>query len=373
MIAAHPMTLLFELRVGASGALLRLWPDLDRSARALSRNAGYALSYLDVSLAMPIRDGLSQLARAFSNETDVLDEDAARQALERAVHHAFSNASLVVRRRLPHDQRVPRWPATMRSGAPDLGRGTLWPYDIETIGMKLGTRRLVLREFLDPHDADADEAWLARHGMAVRRRQDQGPIALYASFDEKLLDEAMAMHRASCTPDDRFQDAARWMGDALGYPRCCVEAFARIRARDEATMLGDLLPSKSRAEVGFLVGATTLIAHAPCSAECAPSFTLANAVLEELDRDHSGFRALWESLSRRMHVIDFEGRCFAMALEGERVTHADELVLPNEGDRSFDRVVRPAEFLRGLEVRTTDHQMAIGDSFHAALFVDQRG
>src|SRR5258708_8031028 len=145
----HAHAVFVELRLQDTSVLLRLQPDRERSVRALAHGAGYALSHLDTAPTPAMRAVLADLAASFENAgAKPAGESAARSALERAVRDVVPIATLHTRRRVPIDQRVPRWPLRMRSGAPDPARRRLWPYDVETAAMRLGQRRLVLREWL---------------------------------------------------------------------------------------------------------------------------------------------------------------------------------------------------------------------------------
>jgi hypothetical protein len=330
---------------------------------------------------------LSHLARAFVERTR--GETTAIDALRGAIDDALSGATLHVKRRLDVEQRVPRWPLRMRSGAPDPSRGRLWPFDAETTSMHLGARRLVLREWLDEAAGEADARWLEENGLLVERvrdRRESGPLALFAARDAKTIAQAREVHRAACTPGAEWQDAARWMGDALGYPRCCVESFVRARMRDDVAMFADLLPPTddppSSPRAGWLVGATTPISHAPCSSSCAPTLALASSTLAAIDRRYPGFLRLWEQIARRVHAIDGRGRCFALevsgALDGRaRVAHAIELVPPSDDDRAMERVVVEDATLRASAVSIDDHRLVARvegeERLCAGLFCDQRG
>lgn len=377
-------TTFLDLRDGDARLLLRFRPD-DGKVKALAFAAGFGLAYLDASPPTSMRDRLGELAAAFVRAGEGRSgEDDAMRAVERAVVEVFPHAKTKVLRRVPVDQRVPRWPVSMRSGEPDPKRGRLWPFDAETTGMQIGTRKLMLREWLDEVDAQADARWLESHGLVVARlgdRPESGPVALLAAFDRATIDEARKAHRDASAPSDRWQDAARRMGELLGYPRCCVEAFVRVRLRDDLSMFADLLPpigsAPSSPLAGWLVGATTSISHAPCAADCAPTLALARSVLDALDRGSPGFCGIWERLARRVHAIDVDGRCFALDVDDDRVVDAVELVPPARGDRSFDDVVRPTPRLKGATLRVVEHRLVADvegeERWSASLVCDQRG
>ena len=379
------VTTYLDLRVGGDAVTLRVEPD-DAAKGALARGGGVALSHLDLEPAPPIRSKLGQLARAFVEHAA---NGSALDALGRAVRETFPHATLHSKRRIDVEQRTPRWPLRMRSGAPDPSRGRLWPFDGETTAMRLGLRRLVLREWLDEEDAKADARWLEENGLVVERAHDRpesGSIALFAARDRATITDAREAHRAACTPDAGWTRGAQWMGDALGYPPCCVQAFARARMRGDVAMFADLLAPAgdppSSPLVGWLVGATTLVSHAPCSSSCGATKAIASATLAEIDRRHAGFAALWERLARRVHALDARGRCFVLAVDGDlastaRVTDAIELVPPSAGDRSMERVIVEDASMRQGVVSLDDLQLVVQvngvERLRAGLFCDQRG
>jgi hypothetical protein len=378
------------LRIEDESLLLRLRPDDDPSQPALVRAAGFTLSYLDVRLGPRVAAGLKRFVDAFARAAgDDRGEVVALAALQRAVATTFPSGVLAVKRRLPDDQRVLRGSLAMRSGAPHTASGRLWPYDTETTAMGLGLRRLVLRETQDEGEAAADVRWLEGQGLIVRRADnDRDGVHLhYAARDEETLARAIDMHRASCGTGEDFQDAARWMGEALGYPRCCVEAFSRVRSREDLVMFADLLPKVTGTPTsplaGFLLGSLTLVSHAPCSPGCVETRALAAAVLEAIDRSRPGFADLWDGLARRVHVISIEGRAFALSADGGAlstgtacITDAVELMPPEPDDLAFARIVRPAPQLLGAQLQVVDHQLVATASgrevMRAGLVADQR-
>lgn len=349
------------LAIGEARVMMKLVPDPARRSRALAHALGFAISHLDADPAEPVRSRIDALKRALGGlDAAPADERVALPRIARAMSAAIPGARLVVRRRLPVDQRTPVWPVTMRSGAPAEAGRFIWPYDAELAGLLIGRRKLILRESMTLALAEADAAWLSSHGIAVRHADARGPHRLFASTDAAILDEAAARHAAACAGDEGFREAARWMGAALGYPSCCVESFVRVRMRDDLTLFAELLPPLPHAPmsplVGWLDGAVALLSYAPCSPECAPSRALAEALIDEIERRSPGFSSRWRALARRVHALTADGRCFAIAAEGDlveggalRVIDAVRLTPPEGADLS--RLVTPAGNLTGRELR----------------------
>lgn len=352
------------LRVGDAGVLIALVPDAERRERAMAHALGYAISHLTADPPEPIRRGLGALGRTLAALGDAeTEERIALERIARACAAAIPGARLVARRRLPPDQRAPRWPSTLRIGAPSEEGEHLWPYDAELAGLLIGRRELLLRESLTPALADSDARWLSAHGVAVRRVESEvpgGTQRIFGSLDAALLDEAVDRHTAACREHDGWASAARWMGAKLGYPACCVEAFLHVRRRDDVTLFVERIPPLPHPPASplsvWLDGAVALVSHAPCSLGCAASRALAAAVLAELDRRSAGFAERWRSLAARIHAVTASGRTFAIAAEGDlvaggaaRVMDAVELVPPEGGGVSG--VVRPARELANAELR----------------------
>lgn len=355
-------TLYLTLELGGASMLLRLAADREEKAPALARIGDRALAYLDLSPPEPLKSRLGAFARACELEgVGAAGEASALDAAARAVGRAYPGARLTVRARASARQRVPRWPVSIRSGAPRPAAGVLWPYDVELTGMLLGTRRLVLREWSSDHGAEADARWLEGHGLRVTLSpRADGTRALFAARSEALLDEAAQWDGRVHGVGAGWQDAARWMGDALGYPRCCVERFVRVRARDDLSMWVDLLPPAPTLPASpltlWLDGALALLSFAPCSLGCPEALSLAARTLEALDAEHPGFAGLWKRAATALHAIDEGGACLALAGAGELgrdgALSVDEALSlePPEGEAAEPRA-RTLDALRGANVR----------------------
>jgi hypothetical protein len=381
-------TVFATLRVGDASVLIALVPDPEGRERAMTRALGYAISHLTIEPPEPIRRGLGALGRTLGALGDgETDERTALERIARACAAAIPGARLVAQRRLPVDQRAPRWPCALRSGAPSEEGHRIWPYDAELAGLLIGRRRLLLREALDPSLADADARWLAEHGVAVRRIGPEptgGPQRIFGSLDAAFLEEAVAQHTAACSDLEGWAAAARWMGEALGYPRCCVDVFTRVRRRDDVTLFVERIPPLPHPPAPpltvWLDGAIALVSHAPCSLGCAASRGLAAALLAELDRRSPGFAERWRTIAARLHAVTADGRTFALAAEGDLVTDGAARVrgaielTPPEG-RDLAGVVRPARELAGAELRVERGLLVAPavDGWTATFVADHRG
>ena len=381
-------SVLATLEANGASLLLTLVPDPERRAPAMARAMGYAISHVGTDPPAALRDRFGALARSLASLGDAAaGEGDALPRIARACRAAIPGARLVVKRRFPSNQRAPQWPVTMRSGAPtEAGRG-VWPFDAELAGLRIGRRTLLLREALTLAGAEADAAWLRSQGVATRVVASEDPLGsqrIYGAFDRATLDVAAARHADACRVHDGWADAARWMGEALGYPRCCVERFAAARKRDDVTMFLDLLPPLPHGPASplsvWLDGALALVSHAPCSLECAATLDLAAAVLAEIERGSPGFEGRWRSLAARVHALDEAGRAFAIDASGDlgatgalRVIDAVELRPPAGADLS--EIVAPAIALAGAELRL-DRGILVAPSapgWTAALVADHRG
>jgi hypothetical protein len=380
-------TVFATLRVGDASVLIALVPDPGRRERAMARALGYAISHLTAEPPEPIRRSLGALSRALAALGDAeTDERSALDRIARACAAAIPGARLVALRRLPSDQRAPRWPSSLRIGAPSEEGHRVWPYDAELAGLLIGRRKLLVRESLTPALADVDARWLADHGVAVRRvaSETDGSQRIFGALDGSILDEAVTRHTAACRDHDGWAAAARWMGEMLGYPRCCVDVFTQVRRRDDVTLFVERLPPLPHPPAPplslWLDGALALVSHAPCSLRCAASRELAAAVLAELDRRSPGFADRWRALAARIHAVTADGRTFAIAAEGNlvadgavRVIDAALLVPPE--DEGIEGVLRPAAELAGAELRVERGLLVAPApaSWTATFVADHRG
>jgi hypothetical protein len=258
---------------------------------------------------------------------------------------------------------LPLWPSTLRIGMPALHGPGIWPFDAELVGLQLGTRSLLKREALSESSASADRAWLEAHGVTVRRVEAtdaDGRHVLFGGFDPGVIDEAIAAEPALWRTDGQSGTAASFLGAALGYPPCCVDAYASVGARDDLTLALALLPSVSTEPASplsqWLSAPVALVSHSPCRLDCSPTLALAGALLDELERRVPGFTVRWRDLARRIHVLDEEHGCIALRAEGSLgaedgavVRDAARLSLPVGGDPNT--VVREMPDWKGRRLR----------------------
>ncbi len=391
----EPMIL--ELMLDGAAVTLRLERDLRQERRALVHVGGYALSHAGTLEAGAMRELVVAIARRSADtdtDTDTgtgtvtdtvtgtdtvtdtvtdTDTDTAAAAaavvarLGRIVARLAPSARLaIVARALP---APPRWPSRLRTGAPRLD--SLWPFDAELAGLRLGLRRLVKREAFDDDAEAADRAWLAAAGVATIR---VGPIdpdgrrVLLGALDPRAVTDELRDAEARLRRSDDA-DAARTLGAALGYPPCCVDRFV-AGARDDRSLIAaraadpDAPPASPL--IQWLNQPLALISHVPCGLTCAPTIAVAAALLDALDRGTPGFAARWTALAARLQVIDQRGRGLALRgvgslRDGFRIDHAVVFAVPHHAD------------LAGLMRDAPD---AIGRTLHAADVVasaDHRG
>jgi hypothetical protein len=139
------------------------------------------------------------------------------------------------------------------------------------------------------------------------------------------------------------------MGALMGYPACCVRAFAAQESRRDNAENERLTfrrgPGEGLPPELHRLGRFALVGHHPCTPSCAPSSRLAEAILAcvaaldaataELLRARLATPVLLVDLSRRAEV---EGRWVGDELVVDRFTPLDGAVFPVEG-RDVARIV----------------------------------
>jgi hypothetical protein len=187
----------------------------------------------------------------------------------------------------------------------------------------------------------ADEAPLidARpRGREVRERQ-----AIYVSTDVSKAERARALDRMAA--DTSGPDGARELGALLGYPACCVEAFACLERRWPNRIPLGVAANRSRRFQPRLNSAAldrfAWIAWFPCAFDCEASQEIADAaatalterdaaLVEEIDRVLGMPRVVIDDL----HQAVLEGaRRDGARITFDRLTPLDAL-WPPRGDRA---------------------------------------
>ncbi len=208
------------------------------------------------------------------------------------------------------------------------------PFDPELTALRAGLRSVIKREALAEDEAAQSEHWLQSQGLSTLRASERGgdgQIVLFASVRREESALALELEAALAESANKAKAAAE-LGSLLGYPRCCSEAFVRLELHDDAALFDALLPPlgapPAPPESVWIAGPLALVSHAPCSLTCPDTLALARKILALLGSEHSDWEPRWRALAQRVHVIDMDGRCLALAAQEHRIELADELVAP---------------------------------------------
>ena len=160
--------------------------------------------------------------------------------------------------------------------------------DGELVAFAAGLKPLLKRERLTREGAAALAAgpWLEGSTVEVFDGGRPGDVTLLASRDAALVRHALSHEQAERRSGGHRQAAIAALGQALGYPECCVRAFAARAVHDDATVLDRLLPAGAWTPLPWpanpLVPGLSLVTHYPCRPDCPATTALGLAVLQHL-------------------------------------------------------------------------------------------
>src|SRR5262249_18615864 len=136
----------------------------------------------------------------------------------------------------------------------DAGRGvSVRPWDVELTALAGGLRRIVKLDRVPPELVDSLRHPTAQRGLRVEvlappgsaseATDPAGSVTLLVARDAAALAEARDLEALLLVPGGApgTSAATLQMGDLLGYPRCCVERFARISEQNDTTLAWALL------------------------------------------------------------------------------------------------------------------------------------
>lgn len=308
--------LLLRVILGDS-VVLRLEHDPTHARPALAYGGDWALSYADRELPKSLREGVLNIGRDFGR-TQPSSSAEAIELLRALVAERLAGGRLELG--APARAALPRWSGAIRSRAAVPGEH--WPFDAELVALRRGMRRLIKRDGLSAAQVPATERWFEQHGLLTRTIPDSDDrLVVFAAGDAALLAAAFEAEQAISEPHGpSAQEAVAWMGDALGYPPCCVARFLSVAARTDAALAEALLPPVTAAPASALTlwlhPPLSLHSHAPCSLVCEATRARGERMLAALESERPGFAAWWWARARRLHVVDTEGRAYALAGEG---------------------------------------------------------
>lgn len=250
-------------------------------ARQVARLAG------DVALSLGRRPALG--ARALRDAAGLARARPRDLLAQLGLDGALPEAPPAPSFRAPtHDEPLELWP--FRAGRKPVAFLTALPADADRLAAHFEgahVERRARRVQVGPQDAWVD-----------RREVGEARIELYISRDP-----ALAALAARLQSEGDPSASLRALGGLMGYPSCCVEAFAAQSDRSNNTRNRYATAARTAAagpwpwELANLH--TMLLPCYPCSYACGAALDLARAALAALDAAHPGARAALHALLAR--------------------------------------------------------------------------
>jgi hypothetical protein len=172
-------------------------------------------------------------------------------------------------------------------------------FDADLFLLEQGLRAVARKEDVSPRQAAELAAWAERCGLGCRAVSTGGPAAaqrglggaietqsVFLGRDAAELEAAIGWMRIEETPGhDQRRRARAEAGRLLGYPRCCVAAFAAQPVCDDAACLERWLGSATASALdpwcNFLLPGSP-VRHYPCRADCPATHEAASVALRRM-------------------------------------------------------------------------------------------
>ena len=169
-------------------------------------------------------------------------------------------------------------------------------FDADLFLLGHGLRDLARKEDVSARRRNELGAWAASRGLHLRAVATGGPDAaarglgasgesssVFIGRDEASLDAAIGWTRIEeAAGHVERERAVRELGRLLGYPACCVDAFAAQPTGDDAASLGRLFGSTPLGTIdplcNFLLPGSP-VRHVPCAWDCGATHQAAREAL----------------------------------------------------------------------------------------------
>ncbi len=213
----------------------------------------------------------------------------------------------------------------------------------ELLQLEAGLRAVIKRERIPVSRVAEEATFFSSRGLVAHYDPDweyggsahdlvdvagTGHTSLFVARDRGPAEEALALSQAEAGAGAR-PDASGRIGELLGYPRCCIDAWlgglnSPTSPRGPA---GIYLDAWQRTDGAFdprlnrLGAGLQAISHRPCRYDCAPSIELADRTLAVMDEAAPGVRDRFGADAAQAVVV-WSGdrwRSFAGTWEGDRL------------------------------------------------------
>jgi len=165
----------------------------------------------------------------------------------------------------------------------------LLPVDTEIALIGVGGRKVGKKEYVSPEALQDLVGELWEQGYVVHsQRNNENALVVFAAKNQEDLQAAVTAEQHMVAGD---RNSAKVMGNLLGYPDCCIDAFhtSPHPGTDSLNLVRSLLETKgnpnsllnSYSEVALLPG------FHPCTFDCPNALNWVSDIMEHLD--HNGY------------------------------------------------------------------------------------
>jgi len=190
--------------------------------------------------------------------------------------------------------------------------------DREQVQLRAGLRQLMKKERPSREEAERTAAVAREAGLAAEVFVEGPRTIAFVARTPEVVAEAMALEPASVASFHDRRPLVLRMGALLGYPACCVEAFADSAEQSDRALVRRLAEAQGDQTFGpernWVAAHLRAFSHFPCSPDCEATAELGRRTLAAIAVERPTYAAALDRALRSAAVLAEDGQ-FAL-LEG---------------------------------------------------------